>query len=330
MIILFDTNAYRDLCSPKNSFDSKTVIDKICKAEQKKGYKAYMSTTVALELMYHLQDPKKWNSYRSCVKAAPAMYLHCKEDDNTFRLIPLPEVQIAQAYLGVDNQVSKNTQIGIGQIFYDLTVMTPESVLQKHAENIQRAHDFITQAEMAIACEVDMYLTLTDPNYTHDWNPFKNDESSRTKYLNLVRSEEFANNSAVAMIYAVADMLNRKNTQVALPTGQHLVNLIRMYKQDYAVSNLFRKRFFEYAANGGFNITQDSRANYRWDEFILQCAGHSINREQIMIVTSDTKMLSAITDTNSSYPCKRLVDYLLHIGIEQNIIDEIKKNTHAK
>lgn len=312
MIVLFDTNAYRDLSSRKSYEDVVKDINTIIEAEGVKGIRAFMCTTVALELMYHLSDPATWNSYRSCINAAPAMYLHCKEN-KSFRVLPLPEVQIAKAYFGVDNTRSISTQEAIGQIFYDLSNGDPNLVVQKHKANIDKAHDFIVQAEAAIAEEVDRYLTASDPNYKHDWNPFVNDLSNRTKYLNMIRSEEFQNTSAYCMLAAVAIYLNSVGLNVHLPEGEEQKHILEVFCQDYSVALYFRQRFFEYAANGGFDITKDSRANYRWDEYILHCAGHSVNGEPIMIVTTDANMADAMQKFNVPY--MSLKDYLKYIGV---------------
>ena len=316
MIVLFDTNAYRDLSSRKTYDDVVKDINTIIEAEAKKDIKAFMSTTVALELMYHLSDPATWNSYRSCINAAPAMYLHCKEN-NSFRVLPLPEVQIAKAYFGVDNTKSISTQEAIGQIFYDLSTGDPNKVVQKHKANITKAHDFIVQAEAAIAEEVDKYLTYSDPNYKHDWNPFVNDQSNRTKYLNMIRSEDFLNTSAYCMLAAVAFYLNSVRLNVKMPEGEEQKHMIEIFKQDYSVALYFRQKFCEYAANGGFDVTKDSRANYRWDEYILHCAGHSVNGEPIMIVTTDGNMTTAMEKFN--VPHMSLVEYLNYIGVSIQI-----------
>lgn len=313
MIVVFDTNAYRDLSSRKEYSEVIERIKEIVDAERSKGIRAFMSTTVALELMYHLSDPNTWNSFRSCINAAPAMYLHCKEN-NSFRVLPLPEVQIAKAYFGVENAKSIATQEAIGQIFYDLSTGDPQDIVKNHTANITKAHDFIVNAERAIAYEVDQFLTNSDPNYQHDWNPFVNDQSSRDKYLNMIRSDDFLDISSFSMLAAVAFYLLSTGINVSIPKGKEFIEIIDLYRQDYAVSLYFRRRFFEFAANGGFDVTKDSRANYRWDEYILHNAGHSVNGEPIMIVTTDSNMITAMKKFNA--PCMKLAEYINYLGLK--------------
>lgn len=313
MIVIFDTNAYRDLSSRKQYSEVAELVDIIVAAEKSKGIRAFMCTTVALELMYHLSDPETWNSFRSCINAAPAMYLHCKEN-NSFRVLPLPEVQIAKAYFGIDNVKSITTQEAIGQIFYDLSTGNPKDIVKKHTANIKKAHDFIERAEHSIAYEVDQYLTYSDPNYKHDWNPFVNDQSNRDKYLNMIRSESFINTSSMTMLLAVAYYLQSSGVNCPVLTGENLIRALELYRNDYTVSLYFRRKFFEYAANGGFDITKNSRANYRWDEYILHNAGHSVNGEPIMIVTTDGNMISAMQQFSA--PCMTLDKYLSSLGIK--------------
>lgn len=314
MIVVFDTNAYRDLCAGKTLDETKALMNTILAKESAMGYKAFMCTTVAMELMYHLQDNQLWKSYRSCIKAAPVMYLHCGDSSN-FRLLPLPEVQIAKKIYGVDATFSIATQQAIGGILFDLTQGDPGIVSLKYSNELAKAHQFIADAEQTLAVEMDNLLSYYDPNYKHDWNPFVNDESNRRKYLNMVNSEGFEEVTARAFIIAVGMMLESKNLISRVPDYKELEQASVVYRENYGASLLFRRRFFNHLAGGGFDITKNSRANYLWDEMILHFAGHSVNGDIILLVTSDGNMKQAALDYKSTTPIMTLAEYLKHIGI---------------
>ena len=314
MIVVFDTNAYRDLGADKTAEETTDLVREIVKKEAENGIKAHMSTTVAMELMYHLQDDKLWHSYRSCIKAAPAMYAHCG-DETQFRLLPLPEVQVAKTFYGVEAASSITTQKSIGSILYDLTQGDAGTVATKYNKELAQIHTFIIDAETNLATQMDQLLAAYDPNYQHDWNPFVNDESNRRKYLNMVDSDEFYTCTAKAFIIAVGVMLKSKGLISVVPEYGALDKEAEAYVNAYGASLLFRRRFFKYLANGGFDITKNSRANYMWDEQILHFAGQKVNREPVMIVTTDGNMRSAVNDYDATIPIKTLKDYLKFLGL---------------
>lgn len=314
MIIVFDTNAYRDLGAGKNIEEAKALMNDILAKESAMGYKAFMCTTVAMELMYHLQDNRLWNSFRSCIKAAPIMYLHCG-DAQSFRMLPLPEVQVAKVFYNIEIASSIATQQTIGQIFYALTQGDPSKVVLNYPAEITKAHQFIVDAEQTLAVEMDNLLTYFDPNYKHDWNPFVNDESNRRKYLNDIDSDEFEITTAKAFIIAVGMLLQSKNYIKIVPEYKNLDKEAEVYRLQYGASLLFRRRFFNHLAGGGFDITKNSRANYLWDEYILHFAGQSVNGEPILLVTTDGNMKQAALDYNQAIPIMTLIEYLNHLGI---------------
>ena len=314
MIVVFDTNAYRDLSARKTSEEANDLMQAILVKESEKGYRAFMCTTVALELMYHLQDNTLWNSYRACIKAAPLMYKHCG-DAISFRLLPLPEVQAAKMFYNVEATSSITTQKAVGQILFDLTQDNAGAVALKYSTELTKARQFITIGEQTLAKEIDKLLSYYDPNYKHDWNPFVNDESNRRKYLNMVDSDDFYLDTAKGFIMAVGMMLQAKGMITKVPDYNELDNDANFYIKNYGASLLFRRRFFKYLAGGGFDLTKDSRANYLWDEQILHFAGHTINGEKIMIVTTDAKMKAAVLDYDAKTQVKTLKEYLTMLGM---------------
>lgn len=314
MIVVFDTNAYRDLSAGKTNAELISLMHDIVAKEKSIDYHGYMCTTVAMELMYHLQDNKLWKSYRSCINAAPAMYLHCG-DNNSFRLLPLPETQIAKAFFDIDAVNSITTQKSIGSILYDLSQGEPGTVATKYNSELTKVHQFIANAERSLAEEMDKLLTVYDPNYKHDWNPFVNDDLRRSKYIADIHSPGFKIVTAKAMIIAVGMMLQSQGLIKEVPQYGRLDVAAKAYVQHYGVSLLFRERFFDHLAGGNFDITKNSRANYLWDEMILHFAGNSVNGESIMIVTTDGNMRKAIVDFDSTIPTMTLKEYLVHIGV---------------
>ena len=98
MYYVFDTNFYRTLAARRTAEDIRALMPRIREAEEKIGVKPMMCSIVAQELLSHLLDQ---GGGTNCTNACIALYLHTG-DRKEFRMIPLPEVQIAKMVFDID------------------------------------------------------------------------------------------------------------------------------------------------------------------------------------------------------------------------------------
>lgn len=288
MIVIFDTNGYRKFVEDKELSQIKDEIESLRKLEQSKNITPYMCTTVAMELLKHLMDKESSRSFKSCLKSVQAMYCHCANAES-YRLLPLPEVQIAKEYFDVENHISIETQKSVGYILYQISQSPSSETVNKYKDAIIKIIDFIHVAEESLAKEIEGFIKSVDSSAT-SWDLYSNDPQKRKEYLAHIRSERFERDTAVAMLYAVKYDLEKKGYVIKI---NDIENKIEAYRASYKASLVFRKTWWEYIANGNFDIRKKSRANYLWDEYVLHFVNKTVGEEQILLVTTDMEMINA-------------------------------------
>lgn len=310
MIVTFDTNAYRNIVSRSTLNEAKNKILEIQELECKKGITPMMCTTVAMELLTHLADDPNAQSYKSCLTASQVMYIHCG-NASEFRLLPLPETQIAKEYFNIENQKFIDTQTAIGQILFAISQSPSEETVKKHSKEIAMIKQFIADAEQTLSMGIEEMCKSLDSTFSN-WTLFATDSVNRKKYLDYINSESFQITTASAYLYALAIKLQEQGYTIDL-TEEQVTKQIQTYIQSYQTSLNFRAWFFSQLVNGGFDLTAKSRTNFLWDELILHFIGHKCNGEEILLVTSDKKMNDAAKRVNSKALIKTYEEYLDYI-----------------
>lgn len=298
MITIFDTNAYWNFVKDKTISNIETEMTDLRRKECSKGITPYMCTTVAMELLSHLLDGENQRSFKNCLKSSQAMYFHCG-DAGSFRLLPLPEVQIAKEYFFVENYSSLETQRNVGHILYSISQSPNINTVNQYQDSISQIKAFIDQAEESFASEVEKYISTIDPSASA-WNLFANDSKKKAEYLKYIRSEEFYKITASAMLCAVNFHLLSKGYVVEDQCKADVEKKIKGYVDSYKVSLIFRRKLWECIANPNFNLREKSRANSIWDEHILHFVNKSVAGEDILLVTSDAKMKDSAKEVDEN------------------------------
>lgn len=311
MIVIFDTNAYRNLVMKKELCEVQAEVQKINALEQAKGILSCMSSTVGMELISHLLDDQNTPSFKSCLKACQAIYLHCGDNQN-FRTLPLPEVQIAKEYFNIEDQQGIDTQNEIGGILYQISQSPTNTTIQKNRTNINLIKQFIRGAEQNYADQVLTFMKSIDPN-APDWSFLQNDESMRAKYLNKIRSDEFDRETAAAMLAATEMLLKDRNYNLPNLSSEQRRDQIDLYINSYKTALVYRKRCWECFIQDGYDLTQKSRANALWDEKLLHYVGHQVNGHDIILVTSDKMMKRAADEICPNNCVMSYIDYMNYI-----------------
>lgn len=304
----FDSNGYRNFVKGKTLSDITTEVQQLRAQEAAKGYVPFICPTVAMELISHLLDSPQSTSFGSCLKACQAMYLHCG-NTTQFRILPLPEVQIAKEYFGIADTHAIQNETEIGQILFQLSQSPTQTTIQANFQNIQRIKQFIRNAEQTYSDQVLQFMQGIDPQ-AQRWNFFQNNQSKRNQFLKEIRSANFKLITAKAMLMAIALTLQAKGYLLPSPTPQEFQNQIQNYIDSYATSLLYRQRCWEQFITPNYNISQKSRANAIWDEYILHFIGHRINGEDILLVTDDKKMIEAARSIDPNALIYTYKDYI--------------------
>lgn len=310
MYVAFDTNFYLNLVARKNTQEVKDLIPVIRDAEIKKGITPMMCSIVAQELLSHLLDSGGGAAYTN---ACIALYLHTGSD-KTYRLLPLPEVQIAKMVFDVEWLQRIGTQQAAGTILYELSTSKdiPTTINKFHKE-IQSIHDYIADVEKTLADNVERLFRAYDSTFKLGDQPFKNNKEKKDEFLAYLDSNAYDWDTIIALVYSTAYVLRMQNYPF-LPIDDILVRF-RQVPYFYAVAMEFRRMYFKLYTQNPINIRLKNNANYIWDEYILASIGNRILNEEIGIVSSDGKMNETVHKFNKSLMIMKKDEYLKYIGL---------------
>ena len=286
MIVIFDTNSYRDLVAGIDLDAVEPLMKKLLSLESQKGITALMSSVVTEEILGHLLDGEETRTFKSCLKATKAIYMHCG-DNRQYRLIPSPQTQMAKEFFGVESKKFKATQDALSLIAYEISKEPTKDTIIKYETQLKQVKTHLRDSEKALADGVREMGRGIDPNYT-DWNLFVGNKSMRKKYLDFIRSKEFREGTAKMWLFAVGTNLQNEGLIAdPSPTPQ----MITDYVSRYAAALNMHSLFYELIMNPGFDVTKNSHANYLWDSQIMHVVGHSVTNDDILLVTSDGAMI---------------------------------------
>lgn len=311
MKVIFDTNAYRDLVSQVPISDVEPLMLRLLQLEQSKGIEAMMCSITAEEILGHLLDDEQTRTYKACIKATKAMYMHCS-DEHQFRVVPSPQTQIALEYFGVRSPKFEDSQLALGQLAYRISQDLTKANVAANEGQLKQVKQHLQTSEQELASAVLDMGRKIDPSYT-DWNLFKGNQSMRTKYLNYVRSKSFRIEVAAGMLSAIGINLECEGL-ITTPSPQHLNEMIQKYLHSYEVALNMQQLFYELVLQPNFDITRSSHANYLWDTQILHVVGHTISGEDLLLVTSDQTMIRQ-ADKTIANKVINLAEYKAFVGL---------------
>ena len=313
MIVTFDTNAYRDLAKDVPLNDVKTMMSEMMNLEVQKGVTAFLGSVSSMEMLSHLVDNRFSKAYRACIRACVAAYQHCGNAQQ-YRMLPSIESQVAHSFFQRDNQSAINNQKTLSNLLY-LIWQTPSKKTVNAKDmypSFKSVKDKVVASEQTLIEEIWNYCMSIDPSFDN-WSLFVSNQSKRTKYLNFVRSADFKVESAMALIEAVRMHLNEQYQNITL-TGAEMRKMAENLVKHFPVAFKLRTYFFEQLLQPNFNLTENSRANFMWDEQILYYVGQTIQGQDILLVTTDKKMLEAANKLGYNRFVMSLKEYLKFLG----------------
>ena len=274
MIVVFDTNVYRSMFGRiQTPVEVEARIKELVDKEARKGVEASMSSVVAMELLNHLRDPSDATDFKSCLNAAQALYLHTG-DKASFRLLPLPEVQIAKEYFDQPFTSVEYSQEVLGRLLYEISQDPQERTLDKMRGDLEQVSTYLSDVRSAVADAAKRVV----------------EDKISKEYKASILSDEFKRETARAMLCAVYMRLKGVPEEETFNVISE--EMINTYVKSHAVSLCFRAHFWSCFIDEGFDLS-GKRSNSIFDEMILSHVGRTINNEEILLVTGDAKMHEA-------------------------------------
>ncbi len=311
MFVVGDSNFYRNLCKGHDIPEIPKVIDELRRKEKSKSIAALMSTNVAMELIKHFLDKPESIHYSSCIKAACALYLHCGDSDN-FNLLPSPETQIAKEYFGVENSRAIHTQQTIGQLLYQIAIDPSNDNVNRNIDLIKQISAHVDDSSAYFVQSIKQFCLKVDPNFS-DWTLFAKNKIMREQYLNYVRSEAFFIQTAASMLCAVAMDLENQGLLKTPPSKIEVNSQVKAYIKSYKASLELRRWMWEQLPNH-FNLNENSRDNFLWDEMIMHVINHQLQGIPVILLTDDKKIHEATIKATTGLRFMNFNEYLEYLS----------------
>ena len=315
---IFDTNAYLNLVSQKNFNEVREFVQRLKDAEASQRYCAYIYPTVAQELLAHMLDKQPiCKPTYTYTKACMAIYAHCSDKKlNNYRMAPLHELQIAHAYWGTDVKQYKETQTAMCNLLFEIEQHPNCRTVAKYKKQLQQIKDFTHEAENGYVITIETIkktILAQNPQYK-DWATFLADPKNRNKVTGYVNSPKLKDDLAAGMIYAIAFDLQKKG--YPQPDQQQISQAVNIYMKDCAASLELQQMLFSHWDDPNFDFGRADRVNTIWDLKILSSVGHKINnQDDILLVTSDKKMIEAAQRAMPTCKICKYKDYLSVLGL---------------
>lgn len=310
MYYVFDTNFYRTLAARRTVEEIKELLQRLREKEKKLGIKPMMCSIVAQELLSHLLDQ---GGGTNCTNACIALYLHVG-DRKEFRMIPLPEVQIAKMVFDIDWKQRIQTQESIGIILSELAMTTStSSIIDKYVTEINQIRNYVFGVENTLADSVEQLFKKYEPNFKLGDLPFGENKTLRKEFLDYIDSANFDLETIMALLFSITYVLQQQG--YALPPIEVILPKLSQIYKFYAAALAFRKEYFKRFSQNRMDLRKHNNTNYIWDEYILSSLGNSIGSEQIGIVTSDRCMNETMLNFNPSLKIITTDEYSKEVGI---------------
>jgi hypothetical protein len=279
--IIFDTNAYRNFCSP--SFVSPDwTTQSLREAEESRNIVSLANPYVVTELASHLWDQRDPN-YSQCRCALTALYEHWREQGGELRSIADSETLVAKMLYnqippGYPETAEKLAQLARAVALADGDLDGSVSTLCKALA------DQVESAESMFVSDMHAAIHRLDPAST-GWKPFSGNKAARRKAIEMVRGTE--------MPLRIAGMLVVKTRLLlGIPIdGPDFDGMSRAVLERLPVPIALYRQILERIVTTGSNISKKERANWIWDMQIAMGIGQSLQNglPPLTLVTGDKR-----------------------------------------
>ncbi|WP_148562478.1 hypothetical protein [Spirosoma radiotolerans] len=311
-VVIFDSNAYRYLVAVKSQKQIRRTMGRVLDREKENNIVAMMSPVVLRELMAHLSS-RKDPTFKKCLNAIRALYLHCGDKDN-FRMIADSELLISKALFDTVLPRAENEQKHLGQIAFQLITRDSERVLKRFQSTIIQNRQYVDQQEKKFSTKVKSFYTHVDPT-AKSWKLFAADDVSRRSFRTYIDSQAFSLGVAQQYYNEIYNQLisAKMLSPIAL---QPDVDRLDFFLKNFEAPIKLWKDVFKRMIDGEFDPYISKNANFIWDILIMfAVGGHSIGGGRVIIVSTDKAMNKVALEVRSRYNMYTYNEYMEYLGL---------------
>lgn len=313
--IVFDTNSYRGFVSGKNTDEVINSLKDLKESERKKNIIALAAPIVALEMLSHLSDGSEGPHFKDCFNGSIAMALHTSDDNFKSDIILEPFLQLSNSFFltRIPEKVEENQNI-IG-VTRDLA-REPEKALRHHIEKrtFFKIKAFLDDKEKEFCDNIirgiegaKLDIKKGNPNITN--------KLLNKKLLKLFKSQDFKNFQAIAILTAVATLINSD----LLNNGNEIINRALKMNKEMPFTSGFRcwlfNKIIEDNIDMNSKVSREKRWNWIWDEQIVSYISESkLSGREVIIVTGDKDITKVLHEYGYNNKVMTLEKYIAFIS----------------
>lgn len=291
-IVIFDTNAYRNLVTDKDINDYKNDVNDFKEIEEKNDISALMHPIVIKELLYHVAGERNKLHY-TCLNALKAMYFHCG-NETQYAVLADFDLQLSNFFYKVVDPNRERIDRQLGEIVAALALHDNEKVLTKYQFNLKQIREQIKETEDFFKEQLKVFIHKIDPE-CDSWSILQNDDAKRADAIKYFNSEEIEDEISLGYVSMVHDHLLSKRL-ITSDTADELKRKADIFKEVFQVPIKLYKEVLKKFVQPDFNMDTKSRENFVWDIHIMFTVGDHIlsgTNSSLYLITSDKEMRNA-------------------------------------
>lgn len=311
-IVIFDTNAYRNLSADKDFSELESDVKNFKQIEQRESISALMHPIVIKELLYHVAGERD-GMHEKALKALKAMYLHCGDIKHFFILADF-DLQLSNFFYKVTDSNRERIDLQLGEIVAALSLQSIDAVLQKYQFSLKQIREQIQETEDFFKTQLKIFIRNIDPD-AEDWTVFQNDEQKRKKALSYFTSSRIEYEIASGYITLMHDNLLNKGL-ISVDTSEQLHRKTLAFIEIFQAPIKLYKEVLKKFVQPNINFDAKSRENFVWDIHLMFTVGDHIisaTNSNLYLVTSDNEMRNAAKLSGSLSKVYNYEEYIEYI-----------------
>lgn len=314
-IVIFDTNAYRNLTFGCSLDESREKVLKLREKEQTSGVMALANPYVIWELIGHLADQKD-PAYDYCMNALVALAEHTWspfDRNGGLCLIADGESSVCRELFQKLPPIAEQNAQNLSLMAAHVKAHAPNITLPAAITNFKVFTKALEKYETSWLAEMQKLLDSLNPELAKSWVGGKTDAQTRRKLRTFFESQAYMDAWAISMVTKFARLVEVKLS------AQDISRKADVMKKLFPVPfHLMAHALREWPSNKSFNLKspKKKRANFVWDTALCFSIGNftQVGDAIVLFVTDDSAIRKAAEDAKCGHRVLTLEDHLKTVG----------------
>jgi hypothetical protein len=316
-IIIFDTNAYRELARGSLA-DCRARAVQLREREQTCSVFVLATPIVIWELTAHLTDPAD-AAFNSCLKSLAMLGEHAvdpSKPEDGINLFPDADSTVCRELFRLIPAGNEKATRSLAGFVKDIVKHAPDLSDAKVQEHIKQIATHVEATEQQWLKSMEGVLDACDPKAAKQFFGDLKDGELRKQVRDFFASQIFVDMWAKFMVESHARKVGQR-----IPTGEDLKEKIKVMLAAFPVPfHLMSVLLQKIAMHKDFKLDNPERKrwNFVWDSQLTFSVGpdHKIGGFPIYFVTGDAEFLEAAIAAKCDDRVLSLKDYLASLGLQ--------------